>query len=254
MKIIAISSLTDNYCWMLSEKNLITLVDPGEAKPVIQALNDRNAKPQTILITHHHPDHWQGVPELLERYPGVQVISCGGHYPFETIPMHEACQWTDPKTHMTWNIITLPGHTLKHIGYIHQHHFFCGDALFSGGCGRCFEGTFDQMADTLKKISSLPKQTKIYAGHEYTLNNLNFAQSIEPNNQKISKAIQTTQALFAQGKPSLPTTLSHELKINPFLRLTIPSVRATVAKMAGIQTPMSEVDTLENLRKLKDLA
>ena len=232
--IIAITALADNYIWMLINQasKQAWVVDPGEAKPVISALNHHRLILAGILLTHHHYDHSAGIPELLHYAGDIPVIA--SHKSPHSFITHAAKENDIVHcTSFTFTAMEIPGHTLDHIAYYGNSSVFCGDTLFSAGCGRVFEGTHEMMYHTLEKLLLLPGETKIYCGHEYTLKNLLFAQQVEPKNMNISNKIIDVKKIIQQKGCSLPSTLSAEKTYNPFLRCTHPDVVAAAEKYAG---------------------
>lgn len=186
--ITPIKAFKDNYIWMISEapSNLVWIVDPGDARSVIQVLKSQQLELTGILLTHHHADHSGGIEELVDYTGNIPVV---GSY------MSSVSSVTNPVRNgdevvchsLRLYAIEIPGHTLDHTAFYGDHVLFCGDTLFSGGCGRIFEGTAPQMFVSLQKLNNLPDKTKIYCGHEYTLANLEFAKTVEPNNPHIVK-------------------------------------------------------------------
>ena len=224
--ITAIAALTDNYIWAGNNpKHQCTLiVDPGDAKPVIAYLEQHQLQLKGILITHHHWDHVNGVADLIQ-YCQVPV------YGSLQSQFSELTHRLDEREHRfihdyfpNFQVIAIPGHTLDHIAYYADNSLFCGDTLFAGGCGRLFEGTPEQLYTSLQKIAALPDTTKLYCAHEYTLNNLRFAQRVEPSNQNILNRIHQVQILREQGLPSVPSHLIEEKQTNPFLRCALSEI------------------------------
>jgi len=197
------------------------VVDPGEAQPVLEALQHLNVPLEAILVTHHHADHTGGV-DALRQATGAQVFGPAR----ETMP--------EPLTRLnggdqlqalglTFQVIDVPGHTAGHIAYYCANVegaplLFCGDTLFSGGCGRLFEGSPAQMLASLDTLAALPENTRICCTHEYTMSNLRFAAAVDPTNQALARYTATAQALRSQQQPTLPSTILMERQINPFLR------------------------------------
>jgi hydroxyacylglutathione hydrolase len=219
----AIKAFNDNYIWCLynHDSREAIVVDPGDAKPVEEYLTKNQLKLVAIVITHHHFDHTGGIEQLLSCH---DVPVHGPHNP--AIPhISNALSDTDTLTtlNLTFNILTIPGHTLDHIAfYCPQSDLgplvFCGDTLFAGGCGRIFEGTPSMMRQSLNKLAALPPETKVYCAHEYTLSNLDFAQAVEPSNSLIKQRIDQCQSLREQGMATIPSKIETELSTNPFLR------------------------------------
>jgi hydroxyacylglutathione hydrolase len=221
IEIRGIPAFKDNYIWLLinPHNRYALVVDPGTADPVLEVLKKEDLTLLGILITHHHWDHTGGVLELsLETKAPVYG---GAHEPIPglTHPLQEGdvLDWKD-ELGITFNILDIPGHTLGHIAYYNDEVVFTGDTLFTAGCGKLFEGTAEQMLNSLNKIKNLPPQTQIYCGHEYTLNNLGFAACVEPGNEAIVKRQQEVQILRGKGMNCVPAPLSLELETNPFLR------------------------------------
>ena len=250
--IIPISALTDNYIWMLIDDAGKTawVVDPGDARPVIKALNQYDLNLAGILITHHHADHCAGVPSLLQYAADIPVF--GSHKspnPSISHPLKDGDEIVS--TAFQFKVIEIPGHTLDHIAYYGNQCLFSGDTLFSAGCGRVFEGTPQMMRDSLDKLEQLDGETALYCGHEYTLANLLFAQHVEPNNRDIQKKIEEVKLKVSEGKPTLPSLLSEEKSINPFLRCRVPDIIYAVEKYAGKKLD-SAVEVFAYLREWKN--
>ncbi|MEC8882206.1 MAG: hydroxyacylglutathione hydrolase [Pseudomonadota bacterium] len=252
MEIHAIKALETNYIWTLIHKDRATVIDPGEAKPIIQYLKKQNITCSNIIITHHHLDHTGGVKELQEYYP--QVDTYGPNLNALNIKHQNIASEKSlclPDFDHAWKIIATPGHTLDHLCYHHGHHLFCGDTLFSIGCGRLFEGTYEQMFTSLAKIRSLPDCTIVYPAHEYTLSNIEFALSIEPDNQQLQDYHKSVQHKIDHEQPSIPTTLKIEKAINPFLRCHDLKMQAHLERK--IQKKLnSPLEIFTTLRALKD--
>lgn len=252
LNIYAIPTLKDNYVWtIINESHRFALVvDPGEAAPVIDYLKEHRLVLQGILITHHHWDHTNGVSELIQHYPAPVFASARCHIPDITHHLEEH-QSINLDGFPLIQVIDIPGHTLDHIAYYAPGILFCGDTLFSAGCGRAFEGIPEQLYASLQKIVALPNDTKIYCAHEYTLNNLRFAQQVEPENLDIHQHMQTVMALRENNQPTLPSVLQLENAINPFLRCHIPSVIEHVQQYVG-RDLQNAVDVFCELRYWKD--
>jgi hydroxyacylglutathione hydrolase len=233
IQIIPIPAFNDNYLWLIHNQRKAIVVDPGDATPVINTLNQLGLDLQTILITHHHQDHIGGVDLLLRTYPNLEVFAPKlEQYTFAHKPVSEPeqlylCDWISHA-----KVIDVPGHTLGHIAYYIEHQeqqwLFCGDTLFGAGCGRLFEGTPAQMMASLQKLAALPASTQVYCTHEYTLHNINFALSLEPGNPSLVKRQQDAKILRTSGQPTLPSTLALELETNPFLRCHMPEIQASL--------------------------
>jgi hydroxyacylglutathione hydrolase len=225
-------AFSDNYLWFLQNDQQALVVDPGDAQPVLAFLSKHPAlKLAAILITHHHPDHVGGVAELVAQ-TGAQVFGPAlEKMPTPVTPL--VGQQHINVLGLDLTVIDVPGHTAGHIAYFCENAqlngepvplLFCGDTLFSGGCGRLFEGTPAQMLGSLDSLAQLPVNTRVCAAHEYTLSNLRFALAVEPNNAALQKYNLVCQTLRAQSIPTLPSTIGQELAINPFLRSRETSV------------------------------
>ncbi|MFA6303322.1 MAG: hydroxyacylglutathione hydrolase [Legionella sp.] len=226
MKVQAISAFTDNYIWVLIDEQagVCDCVDPGEAKPLLDWLKKNNLSLRAILLTHHHADHIGGVHELAQAYPNCTVYG-----PEDSrIPRVDAvvhAQDTIDLKPFHFKVLSNPGHTSSHISYFetNQKWLFCGDTLFSAGCGRVFDGTMEQLHASMQLFKQLPPDTKVFCGHEYTEQNLRFAHSVEPDNQDIKDYLHQLEK--EPKKCTLPSTISLELLINPFFRTECETVK-----------------------------
>lgn len=250
--IIPIHALKDNCVWCLYDQvtKKAWLVDPGEAKPVIHYLNAHHLHLSGILITHHHVDHNAGVPELLHYAGNVPIFGAyNSSISFISSPVREGEKINFAGSLFT--VLAIPGHTLDHMAYHGAGVLFCGDTLFSAGCGKIFEGDTRMMYHSLSKLQVLDEQTKIYCGHEYTLQNLYFAQHVDPQNKHITQKIQLVKSIIKQGGCTLPVLLGDEKKINPFLRCDTPDIIAAVEKQVGKKLD-NVVDVFHHLRQWKN--
>ncbi len=253
MQLQPLPAFSDNYIWVFHNGKRACAIDPGDATPVFQALEAQGLQLDTILLTHHHADHTGGV-EQLQTATGARVFGPAFEPLPEPVERVSAPQRLDVLG-LPWQVIDVPGHTAGHIAYYTpqlagQPTLFCGDTLFSGGCGRLFEGTAEQMLDSLDRLAALPGNTRVCCAHEYTLSNLAFAQAIEPNNPDLNQHNLTCQRLRAQSQPTLPSTLALELKINPFLRVRHPDVQA--AALHQDPNAKSDVEVFATLRNWKN--
>jgi hydroxyacylglutathione hydrolase len=233
--ITALPAFKDNYIWCVQSAQQALVVDPGDPDVVLHHLEHHQLVLAAILITHHHWDHVDGITKLQQRWPNVKLFMPAAeqhkiqHNPENCCYLLDADLIEIPEVSMRFQCISTPGHTLGHLCYFSQvdqeYVLFCGDTLFSGGCGRLFEGTASQMHQSLTKLQQLPAETKIYCTHEYTLSNLKFAQSVEPANGSIVEYFNVCDKLRAQGEATLPSTLKLEQLINPFLRCGLPHLQ-----------------------------
>lgn len=253
MNLVALPAFEDNYLWLLHDGARALVVDPGDAEPVRDALARLGLQLHGILVTHHHGDHTGGVAALREA-TGATVYGPAG----ERIPgPYQALRGGDAVNVLgtAWQVIDVPGHTAGHIAYwarqVDGHPLlFCGDTLFSGGCGRLFEGTPAQMLASLDTLAALPGDTRVCAAHEYTLSNLRFARAVEPGNAALAQYQRHCEQLRAEGQPTLPSTIATERAINPFLR----SREADVVRAVQAHDPSAtgEVAVFAALRQWKN--
>jgi hydroxyacylglutathione hydrolase len=231
-----VGAFSDNYIWLIESPGAhgrVLAVDPGDGAPVIAELERRGATLAAILLTHHHLDHIGGVPELL-RQGAVPVIGPDDTRIAQrtrTVRDGERCDL--PELGLSFEILHIPGHTLSHIAFSGHGALFCGDTLFSAGCGRLFEGTPEQMNASLTKLRNLPPETRVFCGHEYTAANLRFALTVEPANRAALEYQARVERMRAQGDPTLPSTLALEIQVNPFLRCDEPAVVRAAEVHAG---------------------
>jgi hydroxyacylglutathione hydrolase len=228
-----IPAFNDNYLWLLSRGAQAAVVDPGDAKPVLQRLHQRHLALSDILVTHHHGDHVGGVAALAQA-TGARVFGPRS----EEIPARDVALAGGDRIEVLGiaiEILDVPGHTRGHIAYYAPalRWLFCGDTLFAAGCGRLFEGTAEQMTASLALLAALPPETRVYCAHEYTLSNLRFALAVEPDNVALREREQSCLALRSRGMPTVPSTIGEERATNPFLRCDVTAVRQTAEAHAG---------------------
>jgi hydroxyacylglutathione hydrolase len=236
LEVSPVRAFSDNYLWLIrtpGDRAGAVVVDPGDARPVQVALEQQDLELRAILVTHHHPDHVGGVRALAERYSAEVFGPARETLPCKFRPLEGGAIVSLAGLGLEFDVMDVPGHTLGHIAYHGHGALFCGDTLFSGGCGRLFEGTPAQMLDSLDRIAALPDETLVYCAHEYTLGNLRFAAAVEPGNADVLETLDAVRALRSRDAITLPTTLGHERRINPFLRCREPAVRAAAEARAG---------------------
>lgn len=249
LTIKSIPAFNDNYIWLIhSPDNHCVVVDPGDATPVLAFLEQEQLELDAILITHHHHDHIGGISELKRRYPNIHIVAPSAE------PIPGVSQSVDDGDQVEifgerFMVLGVPGHTAGHVAYVGDGKLFCGDTLFSAGCGRLFEGTADQMFHSLQKLSALPDETEVYCAHEYTSSNLAFALVAEQDNPHLQRYREEVSRMRAQGISTIPSTLKQEKLINPFLRCDQPSIKKSVANKAVND---SDVETFAALRRWKD--
>lgn len=248
-------ALSDNYIWTLVDDGGAGLVvDPGEAGPVLRAAEE-GLRPAAVLLTHHHPDHVGGTAQLRERWPELEVFAPDDHrITTATRRVGEG----DAVGVGAWRfqVIAIPGHTRSHVAFVSEDAaqggpVFCGDTLFSLGCGRMFEGTPPQMLASLDRLAALPGQAQVCCGHEYTVANAAFASVVEPGNPAVARRVAEAAAQRARGEPTVPSTVQGERAANPFLRVDAPEVRDSVAARLG-REPADRVEVFAELRRWKD--
>ena len=229
MRIFHIPAYTDNYIWVIQSGSDISVIDPGDASPVIELINTNKLNLVDILLTHHHFDHVGGTLELKEQIDGKVYGPVGN---IEGIDIHVTENDTVKTLGYKFSVLETPGHTLDHIAYVESQKnlVFCGDTLFSAGCGRVFEGTFEQMHNSVQKLNQLVPETMIYCAHEYTESNLKFVLS-EITDEFIENYYKKISAKRLIGDISIPTTLELERKINPFLLDVVPSDLEGLSKL-----------------------
>lgn len=248
----------DNYIWLIvsdsakdREPRPVIIVDPGDEAPVFEKIEHENLRPVTILCTHHHWDHVGGASAIARQFeipvygPAEENISA------VTRPVGNGDAVSEPETGLQFRVLSVPGHTKGHIAYYTDDMLFCGDTLFSAGCGRLFEGTAEQMLSSLNKIAALPGETRVYCAHEYTAANLRFAMTIDPENEDVKHYAQQVNDLRQRGLPTLPSTLALEKDINPFLRTGTMAIKRAAEEHSGLQLE-DEVAVFAEVRQWKD--
>ena len=272
--IITVQAFSDNYIWLICDekKKYGVIVDPGDPRKLITVLQNEEIEPIAILLTHLHFDHANGLAALNALYPEIPIYGPESEFnllnadphPPNYGPATNCFQYVThllkgdeildfEKINCSFQIMNIPGHTSGHIAYYDSINkiLFCGDTMFAGGCGRVFDGTYKDLYNSLQKIAQLPKDTLIYCAHEYTLDNLGFAQWIEPDSANLLERINADRALIDNDKATVPSLLSLELKTNPFLRTHEANVIKQVEKASG-KTLTNSADVFAEMRIWKD--
>jgi hydroxyacylglutathione hydrolase len=249
-----IPAFRDNYIWLLrgtADARMVAVVDPGDATPVLAVLERERLALVAILATHHHADHVGGVPELVAATSARVLGPARERLPAPFEKLNEGDRARLPELGIEFEVLDIPGHTAGHIAYAGHGVLFCGDTLFSAGCGRLFEGTPAEMLASLDSLARLPDDTRVFCGHEYTEANLRFAATVEPANSAIMDYVKRAAADRGAGRPTLPSTIGLEKRVNPFLRTRHENVKSTAERRAGRMLP-TPVDVLAEIRSWKD--
>lgn len=235
LKVQRIHAFDDNYIWLIGcrDRPQVAIVDPGDADPVIEHLEREGLQPVAILITHHHGDHTGGVRELVQAYAIPVYGPAHERIPALTHPVSEGSTISLDECGLHFQVLDTPGHTRGHVCYVGHDALFCGDTLFTGGCGRLFEGTAEQMYTSLEKLRALPDETAVYCAHEYTQANLAFAVIAEPDNAATRERLEEVRRLRAEHLDTVPALLGLEKQTNPFLRSHIPELVRAAEAFAG---------------------
>jgi hydroxyacylglutathione hydrolase len=257
LTVLTLPAFKDNYLWLIHDGVHAAVVDPGDARPVLAALQANGLTLTAILLTHHHADHIGGVPELLAhsavpvfgpRNDGIAAV---------TQPLAEGDRIDVPGLDLALTVLDVPGHTNGHIAYVRADDgapwLFCGDTLFGAGCGRLFEGTPADMAASLAKLAALPDATLVYCAHEYTLSNVRFALAVEPDNRALRSRMEHDTGLRANNVPTIPSTIALEKATNPFLRTQAPAIVDSLVAAGRLAPGSDAVTTFAALRAWKDV-
>lgn len=230
LEIVTVPCLSDNYAFLAHdpESGETAVVDVSEAGPILKALAERGWTADSVLLTHHHADHVQGLHDLLEAHPARVIGARADTHRLPSLSEQVADGDTVTIGREAGVVIDVPGHTVGHIAFHfpRSHVAFTADSLMALGCGRVFEGTMEQMYDSLSRLASLPSDTTVYSGHEYTQANAKFALTIDPNNAALTSRAAAVDAAREKGHPTVPSKLSEELATNPFLRASDPDIQA----------------------------
>jgi hydroxyacylglutathione hydrolase len=232
-QVVPLRAFKDNYVWTLRNDRFAAVVDPGEARPVLDYLASEKLQLAAILATHHHQDHVGGIEELRQKHPAPVFGPRGEPITTLTNPVGGGDRVAVAELGVSFEVLDIPGHTRAHIAYYGANMLFCGDTLFACGCGRVFEGTPQQLYASLQKLIALPDETLVYCGHEYTMANIGFAKAVEPDNASLLEREQSDAQLRRENRPTLPSTIGREKATNPFLRVTRPAVIESANKYLG---------------------
>jgi hydroxyacylglutathione hydrolase len=254
LQVSPVRAFSDNYIWLIrapADPSAAIVVDPGDDRPVEAALQQHGLRLDTILVTHHHADHVGGARALAARH-GARVLGpAREQMPCAVQALDGGNKATLEHLGLDFDVMAIPGHTLGHIAYVGHGALFCGDTLFSAGCGRLFEGTAAQMLQSLDTLAALADSTQVFCGHEYTASNLKFAATVEPHNPDVRETLAEVTSLRARDEVTLPSTIGREHLINPFLRSREASVRESAERHAGHPLP-SALDVFTVVRAWKD--
>jgi hydroxyacylglutathione hydrolase len=250
-RVIPIRAFADNYIWTIRDGKKAAVVDPGDARPVADYLKREKLELVAIINTHHHADHVGGNAALLTQWKVPVFGPADDRIGEVTNRVKDGARCTVPHFGIELQVSEIPGHTRSHIAFHGAGMLYCGDTLFAAGCGRLFEGTPKQMHESLSRLMKLPDDTKVYCGHEYTVSNIKFARSVEPDNTALRELEARAQKQRDQDQPTLPSTIGQEKATNPFVRVREPAVVAAASKRAGRQLS-DPVDVLATLREWKN--
>jgi hydroxyacylglutathione hydrolase len=253
LQVTPVRAFTDNYIWLIHsprDARKVVVVDPGDAAPVRRALLAENLQLAAILLTHHHGDHVGGVADLLQDHVVPTFGPANEVLPSNPTRLREGDRVDLSELELHFEVLDVPGHTAGHIAYVGHGALFCGDTLFSGGCGRLFEGTAEQMSASLAKLASLPEDTAVYCAHEYTVSNLVFGLAVEPENGESRAYLEKCRAKRAHDEATVPSNIRQERIVNPFLRCHQETVKHAAEARAGRRLNRTEVFAV--IRQWKD--
>jgi hydroxyacylglutathione hydrolase len=256
LSVLAVPAFKDNYLWLVHDGVNAAAVDPGDSGPILAALAAHKLTLTAILLTHHHADHIGGVPQLLSHARVPVFGPRNDNISVVTEPLGEGDLVDVPGLELGLRVLDVPGHTKGHIAYVREtpgeHWLFCGDTLFAGGCGRLFEGTPAQMANSLGKLAALPDDTNVYCAHEYTLANLRFASAVEPGNRQLQQRVERDTAKRAAGQATVPSSIGVEKATNPFLRYREPEIIDSLVAAHKLDQGAAPVAAFAALREWKN--
>lgn len=253
LQVTPVQAFTDNYIWLIHsprDPRKVVAVDPGDAAPVHQALANGGLQLAGIFMTHHHRDHVGGVVELLRQHSVPAFGPASEAVPGEPVRLREGDTARLEDLGLEFRALDVPGHTAGHIAYVGHGALFCGDTLFSAGCGRLFEGTAEQMTASLAKFAALAEETQVYCGHEYTVSNLRFALTVEPDNEVSAAYLEECQRKRARHEATVPSDIRRERNVNPFLRCHRQTVKQAAEARAG--RALNPVEVFAVVRAWKD--
>jgi hydroxyacylglutathione hydrolase len=254
LQVTPVRAFADNYIWLIhapTDASRVVVVDPGDARPVEQTLAERGLTLAGLLITHHHADHVGGVNDLLQNRRVPMFAPAGERTPGEATRMREGDRAVFAELGLEFAVLDVPGHTAGHIAYVGHGAVFCGDTLFSAGCGRLFEGTAEQMATSLGKLAALAPETLVYCAHEYTLGNLKFGLAVEPQNSAAARYLEECSEKRARDEATVPSDIRRERNVNPFLRCDQQTVKQAAEARAG-RGLQSTTEVFAVIRQWKD--
>lgn len=254
LQVTSVRAFADNYIWLIHsprDPSKVVAVDPGDAAPVESALANQGLTLAGILITHHHADHVGGVPNLLARRSAPMFGPANEKTPGDPVRVGQDERARFPELDLEFAVLDIPGHTAGHVAYVGHGAVFCGDTLFSAGCGRLFEGTAEQMSDSLAKLAALPPETQVYCGHEYTVSNLRFALTVEPENREAASYLEDCTVKRQRDEATLPSNMRRERNVNPFLRCDLESVKQAAEAKSGRRL-QNQAEVFAVIRQWKD--
>ncbi len=251
LMISPIPAFSDNYIWAIHNHRGCVVVDPGDASPVLNYIEQNQLNLEAILCTHHHRDHVGGIDRLCQNFPVPVYGPTREAKDIVNTPLREGDTLHLLDSMLGLTVLDIPGHTLGHIAFYNDDWLFCGDTLFAGGCGRLFEGTALQLFNSLQKLAALPEQTLVFCAHEYTFENLTFARIVEPSNPLLRSRYKQVEMMHSANAITLPSSIALEKNTNPFLRCRVPEIIRNVQNNSAVFQE-DPVIIFSNLRKWRD--